>query len=257
MTDFPPEEPRMEIHKPKPVHNWRELLTEVGVIVIGVAIALAAEQAVEAVHWQGRIRDARRALTVELRDDDGPQAYERLAVEACRNGRLDAIRNAIIAKAKRPDIAQLVARFMPNVPTWDSVAWNTLQTSDVASHVSPEELRSWSLPYTRMPRLESGNLQEHQDWVALQPSELGDEALSAGEAAAMLAAIARLRDDNRFMVSNSRILLSGMVENGVNLTVDQRHRILETQRKRVGDCVTEPNIVVRNVNPFAAIPNRP
>jgi len=24
----PPEEPPMEIHKPKPVHNWRELLTE-------------------------------------------------------------------------------------------------------------------------------------------------------------------------------------------------------------------------------------
>ena len=33
----------MDIHKPKPVHNWRELLTEIGTIVIGVLIALAAE----------------------------------------------------------------------------------------------------------------------------------------------------------------------------------------------------------------------
>jgi N-acyl homoserine lactone hydrolase len=37
-----PEEPPMEIHKPKPVHSWRELLTEIGVVAIGVAIALAA-----------------------------------------------------------------------------------------------------------------------------------------------------------------------------------------------------------------------
>jgi hypothetical protein len=43
----PPEEPPVEIHKPKPVHSWRELLTEIGVVVIGVCIALAAEQTVE------------------------------------------------------------------------------------------------------------------------------------------------------------------------------------------------------------------
>src|SRR6185437_9249744 len=38
-----PEETQVEIHKPKPVHNWREFLTEIGVVVIGVCIALAAE----------------------------------------------------------------------------------------------------------------------------------------------------------------------------------------------------------------------
>jgi hypothetical protein len=34
----------MAIHKPKPVHNWRELASEVGVIVVGIIIALTAEQ---------------------------------------------------------------------------------------------------------------------------------------------------------------------------------------------------------------------
>jgi hypothetical protein len=34
----------MEIHKPKPIHNWRELATEVGVVVVGIFIALSAEQ---------------------------------------------------------------------------------------------------------------------------------------------------------------------------------------------------------------------
>ena len=73
----------MEIHKPKPVHSWRELLTEIGVVVIGVAIALAAEQAVEWLHWQHRVADARAAILIEVRDDNGPQAYTRAAVMAC------------------------------------------------------------------------------------------------------------------------------------------------------------------------------
>jgi homoserine O-acetyltransferase len=35
-----PEEKKMEIHDPKPVHNWRDFLKEIGTIVIGVCIAL-------------------------------------------------------------------------------------------------------------------------------------------------------------------------------------------------------------------------
>jgi hypothetical protein len=48
----PPKEPDVEIHKPKPIHNWREFLKEVGTIVLGVCVALGAEQTVEWVHWR-------------------------------------------------------------------------------------------------------------------------------------------------------------------------------------------------------------
>ena len=37
----------MDIHKPKPVHTWREFASEIIVIVIGISIALGAEQVVE------------------------------------------------------------------------------------------------------------------------------------------------------------------------------------------------------------------
>ncbi|MBV9550211.1 MAG: hypothetical protein JO256_11120 [Alphaproteobacteria bacterium] len=249
----------MEFHKPKPVHSWRELLTEIGVIVIGVAIALVAEQAVEALHWQERIRDARRAMTIELRDDDGPQGYLRIAARPCFDNQLAAIQGAIVARAKRKDIVPLIAQFGPPIYTWDSVAWNTLQSSDVASHISPEELRSWYLPYSRVIRLDEGNLREHQDVVALRPSGIADEMLSPGEADTMLAAIKRLSDDNRFIWGHSRTLLAGMKSLGVNLTTDQKQRILAGLRKRpgFGDCVVEPSIVEINVNPWAAIPGKP
>ena len=37
----------MDVHKPKPIRNWREFLKEYAIIVIGVLTALAAEQAAE------------------------------------------------------------------------------------------------------------------------------------------------------------------------------------------------------------------
>src|SRR5579872_3806991 len=101
----------VEIHKPKAVHNWRELLTEIGVIVIGVLLALGAEQTVEALHWQAKVRDVQDAMRQELRDDDGPQAYLRVAVRTCLVQQLDAIQRAIEAGRPRKEIAALIAAY--------------------------------------------------------------------------------------------------------------------------------------------------
>ena len=57
----------MDIHKPKPVHSWRELLSEVGVVVIGIVIALTGEQAVEAVHHAEQRHELRQALDHDSR----------------------------------------------------------------------------------------------------------------------------------------------------------------------------------------------
>jgi hypothetical protein len=247
-----PEATPMEIHKPKPVHNWRELLTEIGIIFVGVIVALAAEQLVESIHWQNKIRDARRAMTMELRDDDGPQAYIRLAVAPCLDGQLNAIKAAIVGRASRGDIERLVTVLQQANVTWDAVAWNTLQTSDVASHMSPEELRNWSVPYIRIPVLDSVNLREDEDVVALQPSGLTSEHLTDSEAEAMLAAIKRLHDSHQLMALHSRSLLSGMLEAGVALTPGQKRHMLQDFRKIIGGCVAEPRLFVRNQHPYAA-----
>lgn len=65
----------MHFHVPKPLHGWREFSGEVGVIVIGVLIALGAEQLVERFHRREQLRDAEGAMVSELRDDDLPQAF--------------------------------------------------------------------------------------------------------------------------------------------------------------------------------------
>jgi|tagenome__1003787_1003787.scaffolds.fasta_scaffold20988116_2 hypothetical protein len=59
----------MHVHLPKPLHGWRAFVGEVGIIVVGVLIALGAEQVVEDLHWKQKVDVVRRSLTGELGND--------------------------------------------------------------------------------------------------------------------------------------------------------------------------------------------
>src|SRR5881628_2558170 len=59
----------MHFHMPKPLHGWRAFVGEVRIIVIGVLIALGAEQFVENLHWQNKVSVVRHALAGELGND--------------------------------------------------------------------------------------------------------------------------------------------------------------------------------------------
>jgi hypothetical protein len=59
----------MHLHLPKPLHGWREFAGEVGIIVIGVLIALGAEQVVEEIHFRNAVASERMALHEALRDE--------------------------------------------------------------------------------------------------------------------------------------------------------------------------------------------
>jgi hypothetical protein len=56
----------MHFRVPKPLHGWREFAGEVGIIVVGVLIALGAEQVVEMAHWRAEVREFRTAENAEL-----------------------------------------------------------------------------------------------------------------------------------------------------------------------------------------------
>jgi hypothetical protein len=88
----------MEIHKPKPVRSWRELFSEIGIIVLGVSIALAAEQAVETLHNRDRAATARANIRAEIATELG-RMNAREATEACVARRLDEVDGLIAASA--------------------------------------------------------------------------------------------------------------------------------------------------------------
>lgn len=59
----------MHFHLPKQLHGWRDFLKEVGIIVIGVLIALSAEQVVTWSHDRHLAQQARADIQAELRED--------------------------------------------------------------------------------------------------------------------------------------------------------------------------------------------
>jgi hypothetical protein len=240
-SEAAPKDSSMEIHKPKPVHNWREFFKEIGVVVLGVCIALGAEQTVEALHWRHKVRDAAEAMRLEMRDDNGPQAYTRVAVQACFDRQLDAIQTAIEAGRDRPAITALIGGYRPPFRSWDSEAWNAVLASDVGSHVTAEQMIDWSKPYRTIPSLQTANAQEHADWIGLQPTHRSAERLSPGEADTMLAAVQRLRQDNRDTAERSRLLLYGLDKFGINQAPERQRRILDGLRSRFRDCVVVPS----------------
>jgi hypothetical protein len=77
----------MDFHLPKPLRGWREFAVEVGIIVIGVGIALAAEQVLERAHWKQIIEAEDQALVQEIQDNHGALLV-RVMMQPCIDRRL-------------------------------------------------------------------------------------------------------------------------------------------------------------------------
>ena len=118
----------MHIHLPKPLHGWREFAGEVGIIVIGILIALGGEQLVEIAHARERATEAREAVDHELAMDAGV-FDERTMVQPCLNQRLAELA-PLLRDARRtghiPDIGEIGRP--PTRPirlaSWDSAVAN-------------------------------------------------------------------------------------------------------------------------------------
>src|SRR4051812_36531554 len=88
----------MDIHKPKPIHNWRDFLKEVGTIVLGVCIALAAEQTVETLHNRSRAAEARASVRAEIARNLSV-IDEREKSDSCVEKRLNEVEDLVAASA--------------------------------------------------------------------------------------------------------------------------------------------------------------
>ncbi len=116
-----PDEPlgadRVEIHhKSHPVHGWRDLLKEVGVIVLGILIALGLEQAVAWAHDRSVAREAQASLRSEITANLRAVA-RRETIEPCIQHRLREITGYLDAASQSE---------APSPPSWIGAPFNLL-----------------------------------------------------------------------------------------------------------------------------------
>jgi hypothetical protein len=160
----------MEIHKPKPIRNWRDFLKEVGIIVLGVSIALAAEQTVEAVHEHSRAAKTRASIRAEIAFDVG-QMEVRKATEACVSKRLDEVDGLIAAAAagKLPADALWIGR--PATYFWSTGQFKSASGSGDAGLLGNQELAGYANVYGAMETYSQNDAGEQKAWADLRALE--------------------------------------------------------------------------------------
>jgi hypothetical protein len=231
----------MDIHKPKPVRHWRAFLGEVGIIVLGVLIALAAEQTVQALDWSAKARRAEAAMRLELTQDDGPQAHGRVAVERCLRERLAAIRGAVEQGASRADVLKLTDGYPAPRFTWDQLAYQAAVASDIATHLPVERMAHWTQAYVDVPALDRTNEKEFNDGAELRSLSRTGGPLSAAERDRLIHAAEMLNRDDQAMVELMNGLIEGMDTLGLKVPPARMRDELAGAGGDYGGCTVRPS----------------
>lgn len=220
----------------KPWHDWRNDGRELLIVVMGVLIALLAQEIVQGWEWQQKIRAAEAAMKRELLWDDGPQIYQRAMMYPCLRQRLDAIRSAVEDQAPRGQIVALVDGYQVFPLTYDVVAQQAATASDVTTHIKQDVLEPYLLPYAVMPGFGQTAQVEQEHIARLHALSRKGGPLSEAESLEMLNAVELLRNDNRFMNSAARWSIPQLRELGAVDAVRLK-TFTDIARKSFGDCI--------------------
>ena len=239
----------MDIHKPKPIHSWRELIGEIGVITVGVLIALSAEQLVEAIHWHHKVEAVKEAISHELADDDLPQAYARDVLGHCLSQQLDELRALARPGSDGAAFQRAAIRYAPPTRTWDTDGAKLADRSDLASHLSTEELQAIQAPYIYVNGIQVLAHEEADGLTALQRTRFGSGRLTPQASAEISDIIDMLQYRNLHISGFAWALLNaGAAAPGEGLPAKQKQRVLAEARDAYGTCVRE--YVPRNADSY-------
>ena len=156
----------MDIHKPKPWHGWREFLKEVATIVLGVLIAIGAEQVVEQAHWRHEVEAERAALQNEAQENVTTAAY-REAEAPCIERRLAEIEEGFRRQAKGQ--ATGFRRPVTKPPSWtaSSGSWDIAVSGQALGHMPQKEKLAFSEAFDTYRAFALLRAEEDAIWLRL------------------------------------------------------------------------------------------
>ena len=156
----------MHFHLPKPLHGWREFFGEVGIIVLGVLLALGFEQIVDAVRWRSEVSELRDAMRVELAVDRA-RVERNLQQDHCALARLDATEHWASASAPKSRISS------PEEPVlWNyhSSTWDLAKASPATTHFGLSERLAYASAYDSVTSEQRYLAGEQENWSELTAS---------------------------------------------------------------------------------------
>jgi len=161
----------MHLQLPKPLHGWRQFAGEVGIIVLGVLIALGAQQVAATFQQKSDARDAEQAIRGEL-ETNMARMHSRQAVRACVDNRLNELQ-ALIDSAgpgggsiERPN---WVGR--PQFWTMQTSRWDATSQAGRAALIPADDLNFYGAMYSFMTSINAEGLVEQETWARLRTLE--------------------------------------------------------------------------------------
>jgi hypothetical protein len=229
----------MRRQAPRRWRDWRENAREIAIVVIGVLIALLAQQVVQNWEWKQNVAASVRSMRHELFYDDGPQIYMRAAVHPCAQTYLDRIRTAVAADRPRAEIVQLARGYWVQMLTYDSTAHDNATGSDVAVHMPPDQLEAFNQAYNAIPVMDAVGTREAEHLARLRSLKPTGGPLSDYESMEILAAVEALRNADHRMWVGARWALPAMLQLRGTLDPGRIERFMGNAREHYGDCVKD------------------
>ena len=198
----------MQIKLPKPLHGWREFAGEVGVIVLGVLIALGAQQLVEDWQWRRDTSATRDALSREAADNLAA-ALQRSQQQPCVEQRLKEIA-AIFAAHKAGKQIHIIGPIGRPVSYYGRTdTWQVEVASQSLSHMPLDEKLAFATAFGDYENLNNVLRLEQDFWLRLNVLNSPDQ-LEAGDWPPLRQAYAQAQSlSARLEIITGDILTSG------------------------------------------------
>ena len=149
----------------KPLHGWRAYWGEVGIVVLGVFLALGAQQIVEAIQWRYEVAGFREDVREEMNLDIGTYPY-RAKQKPCIAARLDELQRWLDGwRAGRGEKLLgpigMTTSHVIRTNVWDS------RDPETFAHMPRKEKLEYAFLYSEFANNEVHRLDERDTWVQL------------------------------------------------------------------------------------------
>ena len=230
----------MHVHLPKPLHGWRAFFGEVGIIVLGVLIALSAEQLVGRWQWHQKVAETSAQLDAELhRDARG--AYEGLAVAPCLDQQLHAI-DVALASARETGRLNPTPAFTPPLHMFTEDTWLNARALQVADHLSAEQIQDYSRLFFYPRDLGTAIVELHKEAAELRTLRGGFSSISTEEVGDYQRQAGRVRELLDRVELGETLLLMALEQHAVGPTQLEMSRALEGDKSWAGLCAAPPDL---------------
>ena len=154
----------VDVPEGKSMRSWRDFFKEVGIIVLGVLIALAAEQTVNAWNWKHEVGIVEDSLNDEL-SDALFSAQERVKIADCQRRTLDAL-DDLADKSH----GTLVIRNAPVTRNrvWGSAAWDAAVASGTIAHMPHDTRNLYANLFSFVHLFRDLNIRQEQLWASIE-----------------------------------------------------------------------------------------